>query len=259
MKVAFWNGISETDSIANYVAAIGMTLAMEYNCNVILGSNYISNQMLQDCFSGKMLEEGIAHTPYCFLYGSPEYYSELWSMKKSRQSNILQMPIKRMTIVYPPDMADKSMFYYKMPGNGFYLLDMAKCSIAESRNALDEAELLIVFFTQDETDFQNFFKRFSSLVPKTIFVIVDYQRNSEHSFQSLKEKYGIKRENIEVIPKNSDFYKACEEGNIGRFITSAGHSIDAEDNSNFIVSIKKIAKKIHIRGVCLWTKECKDE
>ena len=57
MKVAFWNGISKTDSIANYVAAIGMTLAVECNCNVILGSNYISNRMPQDCFSGKMLED----------------------------------------------------------------------------------------------------------------------------------------------------------------------------------------------------------
>ena len=259
MKVVFLNAVSGTDSMTDYVAAIGTMLAMEYNCNVVLGSNYISNRMLQDCFSRRMLEEGIAHTPYCFLYGSPEYHGVLWSMKKTRQSNILEMPIKRMTIIYPPDVAEKSMFYYKMPRNGFYLLDMAKCSISESRNVLDEAELVIVFLTQDETDFQNFFERFSSLLPKVIFVIVDYQRDAGYSFRKLKEKYGINRKNIGFIPRNRNFYKACEEGNMSRFITNTDCGIDAEDNSNFIASIKKIAKKIHERGVCLCTKECEDE
>ena len=259
MKVAFWNGISKTDSIANYVAAIGMTLAVECNCNVILGSNYISNRMPQDCFSGKMLEEGIAHMPYCFLYGSPEYYGKLWRMKRFRQGNILQMPIKRMTIVYPPDVAEYSMFYYKMPRNGFYLLDMARCSIAESRNVLDEAELVVVFLMQDEIEIQNFFERFSSLIPKAIFIIVDYQRNSVYSFQRLKEKYGINRENMEFIPKNKNFYAACEEGNISHFMSSAARDIEEGYDGNFLVSIRRIAKKIHIRGVCLCTKEGNDE
>ena len=259
MKVAFWNGISGTDSVTNYVAAIGMMLAVECDCNVILGSNYISNRMLQDCFSGKMLEEGIAHTPYCLLYGSQEYYDVLWSMKRTRQNNILEIPVKRMIIIYPPDVAEKSMFYYKTSTDVFYLLDMAKSSIAESRNVLDEAELVIVFLTQNETEIQNFFERFSSLVPKTIFVIVDYKRDTGYSFRDLEEEYRINRDNIGVIPKNRNFHKACEEGNMGRFLTNISCDMDEEYNNNFIASIKKIAKKIYVRGVCLCAKKCENE
>ena len=259
MKVAFWNGISGTDSIANYVAAIGMMLAVECDCNVILSSNYISNRMLQDCFSRRMLEEGSAHTPYCFLYGSPEYYGALWNMKRTRQNNILEMPIKRMIIIFPPDVGEKSIFYYKIPRNGFYLLDMAKCSIAESGNILDEADLVIVFLTQDETEFQNFFERFSSLVPKAIFVIVDYQRDLGYSFRRLKEEYGINRDNIGFIPRNRNFHEACEEGNMSRFLTDINYDVDAEYDANFITAVKKIAKKIYIRGVCLCAKKCENE
>ena len=115
MKVACWNGTSSSDNVAKYVAAIGMMLALECKCNVVLSSNYLSNRMLQDCFSRRMLEDGIAHTPYCFLYGSPEYHGALWSMKRNRQDNILEVPMRGVTIIFPPDVAEKSMFYYKVP------------------------------------------------------------------------------------------------------------------------------------------------
>ena len=46
---------------------------------------------------------------------------------------------------------------------------------------------------------------------------------------------------------------------MSRFITNTAHGIDAEYDNDFIASIKKIAKKIHIRGVCLCAKECKNE
>ena len=245
MKVAFWNGISSSDSVANYVAAVGMMLTYEYNCNVILSSNYISNRMMQDCFSRRMLEEGIAHTPYCFLYGSPEYHGALWSMKRNRQGNILEMPMKRMTIIYPPDVAEKSMFYYKSGPKDFYLLDMAKSSIAEARNVLDEAELVIVFFSQEETDIQIFFERFSSLVSKSLFVIVDYQRDAGRMCRKLKADYAISQNKIGIIPYHIEFEKASEEGNMEQFVLKNVQHAMEESNYNFILNLRKVAKKIY--------------
>ena len=141
-----------------------------------------------------MLEDGIAHTPYCFLYGSPDYRDALWRMRRNRQGNILEMPFPKMTIIYPPDESDKSAFYHMVRCQDFYLFDMAKCSIAESGNALDEADLVVIFLSQDVTEIHNFFERFSSLIPKTIVIIVDYQQNnsSGYLFRKLKEKYGRK-------------------------------------------------------------------
>jgi len=251
MKVAFWNGISGTDSVACYVAAIGMLLAKEYNCNVVLSSNYISNRMMQDCFSKRLLEEGIAHTPYCYLYGSPEYYGALWRMKRNRQGNILEMPIKKMTIIYPPDMAEKSMFYCNVPKNVFYMLDMAKCSISTSLNVLDEAELVVVFLSQNETEIQNFFERFSSLIPKVLFIIVDYQRDSGYSCRRIKEKYGINSNNIETLPKNRNFHMMCEEGNMEQFLSGKLFQHEPEGDGLFLAALKKITKKICMRGTGL--------
>lgn len=247
MKVAFWNGISMSDNMANYVAAIGMILALEHNCKVVLSSNYISNRMMQDCFYRRMLEEGIAHPPYCFLYGSPEYYGALWSMKRNRQNDILEVPMKGVTIVFPPDVAEKSMFYYSVPRDVLYLLDMAKCSISESKNVLDEAELVVVFLSQSETEIQKFFERFSSLVPKAIFVIVDYQRDTENSCRKIKAKYGINNDDIGIIPHNDAFENASEEGKLEQFILNGMHNTTEKCNYSFISNIRKLAKKIYMR------------
>ena len=259
MKVAFWNGISASDSLACYVAAIGMMLAMECNCNVILSSNYISNRMMQDCFSSKMLEEGIAHTPYCFLCGSQEYHDLLLQMKRKRTNNILEMPIKKMTIVYPPDVFAQSMFYYKCPEQSFYMLDVAKCSIAESRNVLDEADLVVVFLSQDESDIHYFFERFSSLLPKALFVIADYQQDAGYSWRKLKEEYGIDSENIGIIPESREFVKASEEGNLSQFILNSMRAEAKERDRKFVSNLKKIAKKVRARGVSPKKKEPKNE
>ena len=259
MKVAFWNAIRGTDNMTDYVAAIGMMLAVECNCNVVLSSNYISNRMLQDCFSGRMLEDGIAHVPYCYLYGSTEYRDALWQMKRKRQGNILEMPINRMKIIYPPDETVKSMFYYRIRGQDFYLLDMAKCSIAESKNVLDEAELVIVFLSPDKLEIQNFFERFSSLVPKALFIIVSYQRDIGYLFRRLKEEYGINSDKVGSIPSNRNFHKACDEGNLTRFIVDSKYHIDIKQNRSVMSSIKKIAKKIHVQGVCVCAKKEEDE
>ena len=259
MKVAFWNAISSTDSVTNYVAAIGMHLVTECHSNVVLSGNYISNRMLQDCFSRRMLEDGIAHTPYCYLYGSSEYRDALWRMKRNRQGNILEMPINRMKIIYPPDETAKSMFYYKIRQRDFYLLDMAKCNVAESKNVLDEAELVVVFLSQDKTEIQNFFERFSSLIPKALFIFVNNQRDKKESFRILKEDYGVNSNKIGHIPDNRNFYMACEEGNMSRFFADSIYRTDEKQDGNFTNSIKKLAKKIYGQGVCLWAKKEKDE
>lgn len=258
MKVAFWNGISSSDNVANYVATVGMILTLEYNCNVVLSSNYISNRMMQDCFSKRILEEGIAHTPYCYMYGSPEYYGALWSMKRNRQGDILEMPMKRMKIIYPPDVAEKSMFYYRTASKDFYLLDMAGSSIAESKNVLDEAELVVVFFSQNGTEIQNFFERFSSLIPKTLFAIVDEQQDAEHTCRKLKTEYGIKQNDIGIIPLSNEFEKASEEGDLAKFLLQNVRSTVMDAKYNFVLSLRKLSKKIYRKGINLYSKEQED-
>lgn len=247
MKVAFLNGISMSDNVSKYMAAIGVILSKEYNCMVTLGSNYISNHMLQDCFSGKIKEEGIAHAPYRFLYGSQEYCNALWSMKRNRQGDILEIPMEGVTIIFPPDAVEKSMFYYDVPKTSFYLLDVAGENRTVFQNVIEEADKIVVFLPQDVTEIHKFFHRFSSLIPKAIVVIEEVQRVNRLFYRKIVAEYGINNKNIGVIPKNNEFKDACEEGKLEAFLNQIRATKSPQ--YNFLSGAKGTARMIYEQGV----------
>ena len=217
MKVVFWNGISMSEGLTDYVAAIGAILSMEYNCEVVLSSNYVSNHMLQDCFYNKIREE-IAHAPYCFIHDSTEYYRVLWSMKRNIRNNILEIPMEGVTIVSPPDVAEKKLFYYKVSEPVYYLFDLAGENITSFQCAAEEADMFVVFLPQNELTIQKFFHRFSSIIPHAIFVIEEHQRLNRLFYRKIVAEYGIKNKNIVSIPKSREHKEACEEGKLEAYL-----------------------------------------
>lgn len=248
MKVAFWSGAGLTDSVPNYMAAIGTMLALEHQCMVVLGSNYLSNRMLQDCFFSKIKEEGIAHAPYIYLHGSPEYHAELWSMKRNRQGDVLEVPMEDVTIIYPPDVGEKRMFYYDIPQTAFYLLDIAGESSAAFQSALDEADVVVVFLSQNVTEIQNFLERFSSLIPKTLFIIEACLQNNRYSQRDFSAKYGIDIRNIGIIPHNTIFTEACEEGRLEFFLKQNLNPSAKNLQENFMSKLKNITSLLYERN-----------
>lgn len=247
MKVAFWSGVSMSDGAPNYVAAIGTMLALICKCEVVLGSSYISNRMLQDCFSSKIKEEGVAHAPYKYLWDSPEYHAALWNMKKNRPGDVLEVPMEGITIIYPPDMDQKAMFYYEVPKTTFYLLDTAGENSAAFQRALDEAEIVVVFLSQDATEIQNFLKRFSSLIPKTLVILEVVQRDNRTSLRKFSSDYGIDIRNIGIIPYDKDYVEACDEGRLEAFLQQGLRQSTKGPQYNFMSKLKNITTLLYER------------
>lgn len=245
MKVVFWNGISEAESLTGYVAAIGTILASKFHAEAVLGCNFISNHMLQDCFFSKMKEDGAAHPPYRYLYDSPEYYNALWKMKQNRQGNILEIPRTGVKIVYPPEIDEKRMFYLDIPEEVFYLLELAGESNLVFQGALEEADLIIVFLPQDVAKIQKFFYRYSSLVSKAIFVIVEKHRIDRASYRKIVAEYGIKYKNIGSIPWSKTFISACEEGRLELFLKE--NDSEKGKQYHFVLGLDRIARLLYER------------
>lgn len=243
MKVVFWNTMPMSGDITGYVAAVGTILHLEYSYNVVLGSNYISNHMLQDCFLSRIKEEGIAHAPYQYLYDSKEYYSALWNLKKKFQRNILEIPMDGVKVIFPPDVSEKQVFYYKASPSAFYLLEFAGDSNDYFRCIVDEAEVVVVFLPQNVAEIQKFFHRFSSIIPKAIFVISEVRRSSRSFFKNYVANYGIKYRDIGSIPKNDAYLEACVEGKIVSFLEK--HHATKHSAYKFVSSIKNIARRLN--------------
>ncbi len=252
MKVAFWNGILMPEDTVDYMAAVGIILALEYKRETVLSSSYISNHMLQDCFSGKA-KDRILRTPYRFLYGSLEYCRELWSMKGNKKDNVLEVPMEGVTIVYPPEKDEAGMFYHKASPNTFYFLDMAGESGTTFQNVMEEADLLVVFLPQDEVEIQKFFHRFSSIIPNTIFVIEEVQRANRLSYRRLVTEYGVSNKNIACIPRSKEYKEACEEGKLELFLKKRWATKSSQ--YSFVAGVKSVAKILYERSGCGQRKE----
>lgn len=249
MKVAFWNGIAPAEGVTDNLAAIATTLSLFYHCDVVLGSNYIKNHMLQDCYSGKMKEEGIAHVPYQLSYGDPEYFRKLWEMKRNRQGDVLEVPMEGVTIIYPPDVTDKKMFYYQVPRKTIYIMDVAGENHTASQSALEEADIIVIFLKQDSVQVQQFFYQYSVIVPKAVFVVDDYQKKGGESFYKYAENCGVNREEIEIFPRNCEYKMACEEGKLEFFIRENLRCPTKNPHYNFMLNLKSIARVLYERSM----------
>ena len=200
--------------------------------------------MLQDCFSSRTKEE-IAHTPYRFYYGTQEYFRALCELKINRQGSIMEIPMEEITIIYPPDVTEK-MFYYEVPRSTLYLLDVAGESSA-SQSALEEADIIVVFLPQDKTKIQRIFVQFSALIPKTIFVLDEFQRNKGCSRRNFAAKYGYNAWSIGIIPQNNEFKEICKEGRLEFYIKENLNCSTKELQYNFMSNLKAVTKQIYDR------------
>lgn len=245
MKVAFWSSAGRPDNVTYCMAAAGSLLSMVYQCEVVLGSNYLSNVMLPDCFSGKISEKGVSGQPFRFYYGALDYYRELWEQKEKRQGNIMEIPMPGVTIIYPPDAADKKMFYYRKESQIMYLLDIAGEHYTTSEIALEEADLIMAFLPQDEKAIHNFFEQYTRYLSKTIIVIENYNKNSKISLRSIEAKYGIKRWKNAKVSYDSEFIKACENGRLETFLRDNKNCSTHNPHFYFMSNILQLTERLY--------------
>lgn len=243
MKIAFWNGVNYTTGQPDYVAAVGVALTLVHGYNVVMSSNHISNHMLQDCFSVQIPKAGSAREPCRLYYSAPEYHRRLLELKRCRRGAIQEVPMEGIMIVYPPD-ADEEVFYFEISANTFYLVDIVGENYAVSQRALENAELIILFLPPDEEEIRLFFRCFSMLISHSIIVIDGFMKMSPSFLNFLELKYGIKKDNIIIIPENSEFVEACENGKLDYFMKDNILGSASASNALFLNSIRQIVRAI---------------
>ena len=248
MKVAFWSSFGVSTSETLNVAAISIVLASLYHKEVVLSSNYISSHMLRDCFFETVSERKRAKGPYCYCYGEPNYFRNLWEMDKTRNKDIIEVPMEGITIIRPPDVTDKSMFYYEVSEQTMFFMDVAPNSNIAFGSVLEEADIVVSFLPQDSSKIQLFFEHYSSLIPKSLFIINDFRKNGGCIPKNLSMKYGIDRECISVFPYSHNYEQACEEGRIEAFLKKNLHCSTRNPDFYFMSHLKKIAKMLKERA-----------
>ena len=244
MKVAFWSGFGMSAGGTLNIAAISIIFASLYHKEVVLSSNYISSHMLRDCFFGTLAESRHSKRPYRYCYGEPDYFRNLWDMY---HRDIIGTPTEGITIIRPPDVTDKSMFYYEVSEQTMFFMDVAPESSLVFGSILEEADIVVSFLPQDSVKIQMFFDNYSSLIPKSLFIIDDFRKNGGCIPKNLSMKYRINRECIGIVPYCHAYIQACEEGNMESFLKKNLNCSTRNPNFYFMYHLQKTAKMLKER------------
>ena len=157
--------------------------------------------------------------------------------------------MERITIIRPPDVTDKSMFYYEVSEQTMFFMDVASKSSLVFGSILEEADLVVSFLPQDTVKIQIFFEYYSSLIPKSLFIIDDFRKNGACIPKNLSIKYRINKECIGVFPYCYAYIQACEEGNIEAFLKKNLNCSTRNPNFYFMYNLQKTAKMLKERVV----------
>lgn len=240
MKVAFWDGIRSCDDVTGYIAAISTFCAIKYEKKVFLGSNHISSKTLKDYFFGSFIKSGGERILRYMFYGEPEYFRQLWE----RQTEKEFLTLEGIHVVPLPDLMERHMFYHNVRSKTLYFMDVSGGMNASVRLALEEADKVVVFLPQNIIEIRRFFDMYSSIIPKAIFLILNYREDRKGDPAFLCRKYGLHGKHVGIFPHCEDFSGACEMGSVERFVRENFQLTEEHENFDFMRCIARAARMI---------------
>lgn len=242
MKVAFWSGEAEVCNATGYFAAIGVLCAKKYERPVYLGRNYCSNKCLKQYFFAGELCCDKERDVFSYTCGEPEYFRKLWEKNRIYSKDLITR--EGIRLLRPPGWTDSRMFYRNTDREAFYFIELSKGINAAVQSALEEADIVVIFLKQNFKEIRLFFQKFSSLIPKAIFIFTEYRRNTKCTPGYLRRIYGISSGRIGMIPVCPEHRQACEEGRIEEYICEHMGQEKKDVNFEFLKQLNNLAEKI---------------
>jgi hypothetical protein len=99
-------------------------------------------------------------------------------------------------------------------------VDTSKGNHLSTKIILDEVDLVVVNLNQNFNEFKNFFRNYSSLMGKCVFLISNYNPRSNLTINKISHIFSIPKSSIAVIPYNVDYQEALSRGSLVEFLYS---------------------------------------
>lgn len=247
MKVAYW-GNCRKSGVTCALAAIGLTAVLAYPFKITIFENhYNENGVLRYLFPRKWLyrvaESAESWRERFFFEGSHDWGGE------GSIDNYPVIELLEKGLYYVPQFTQNpDLFDYQFHSNLLPMLrsypdiafiDTQKENSISSKVILEEADVVVVLLRQDMYEIQSFFQNYSPLVPKTFFIISDYQRKNTVHLTKIMSEFGFRDDCIGIIPHSDEFKMAADYGRLIEYITSNYTGTKCRENRYFMQELKK--------------------
>ncbi len=242
MKVAYW-GNCRGSGVTCALTAVGLTAVLAYPFKITIFENHYSkNGVLRYLYPRKWLYR---------VAEAADGYGRFGEDVR-RHGNTGDYPVIELLekgLYYVPqftknaDLFDYQFYCDLMPVLKQYseiaFIDTQRGNAISSKLILEEADVVVVLLKQDMYEVQSFFQNYSSLVPKTFFIISNYHRKSKVNLSKIISEFGIRKDCIGVIPHSEEFQFAAAYGRMIEYISSNYVRSDRRENHDFMQELKK--------------------
>lgn len=255
MKIAFWGNALQKNNVSAHLAAISMVTATCSPYKIIAFENHLCKPDLGTIYHGKQ-SNLIVREAGCNYYEGVGLEGMIRQMYRSngrgKSLSFYMTDIISNHLSYIPQnrIISRDLFDYEFNQSIGTLLNQIDsygdlCFIDTASNSLttkvilEEANLIVVNFSQNVSFLEEFFQQYSSLISKAVFLIGNCTSHSLLSYKRISKTYGIPWHKICIIPRNEQFQEAFVTGNVAEFIKINYICKKEDDNYPFIHAIKK--------------------
>ncbi len=255
MKVVFWSNYPDSGVTSN-MTAIGVMISLIYHGRLVMLSNHYNQENLGRSLLGETYDEMLKEECNYFANGSAQnYIKQLINRSNRRQhtENILEViddglyyyvdcPIfnSRISDMKAEEEMESVLEYLKQHAELIFIDAKSQESLS-TKHLLESADIVVVNLRQEETAIRNFFKRYSSLLGKCVFVLSAYQKNSGYMKKRFVHEFRIHPGRVAVIPFSPIFHANICDGRIVEYITENAECKKDSSPYEYIWHLKKAA------------------
>ena len=236
MKIAFWSNSRGQAGVTTNLAIVSILRALRGEHPSIVLENHYNLNNLENIFLNKNYVEGMVceKENYIFHMGLEYLMRNVYSTQEKKSliqraaipilnSRILYLPqspiVNREVFSYEFSQAMYQMFQCLEEVGDHIFIDTEVNDNLSSKLILEEADLVVVNLNQNPRFVEDFFRNYSSLRSKCVFVIGNYRENSRYDVEKIRAQYRIPKSRIGVIPFDLNMGDAIAEGRLIGFLS----------------------------------------
>jgi len=254
VKIVFWSNVRGQCGTTLHTACIATIQALFGRKKVVLMENHDHLVNIETCFMkdrhcGNMLHERGMYD----AYGLGKLMDVFEKIQPGEEENIIGRYVVNYLhnkLFYLPHgyVKNLDLLEYQLSNNMNKLfdyldnhfdtvyIDTFSADGVSARSMIENADIVVVNLNQNSNVLKHFFRNFSSIKGKCIYLLGNYYHNSRNSILEIRRKYQIPEERIYAIPYCKEAAEAESQGNIAGFIAK-NYLSPSIDNKEFIESL----------------------
>ncbi len=251
MKIVFWSNVRGQCGTTLHLTCIAAIQAIFDNERVVLMENHDHLVNIETCLVKPNIENMVKEDRSGYdVFGLERLIERFGNIEPTAEESLIRRCAKIFAgdkLYYLPHgyLRNKELLDYEFSRNFIKVfnglerhfntvyIDTFATESLSTRTIIDTADIVVVNLNQNKNVLEHFFRNFSSLRNKAIYIIGNYYPGGHNNIMEIKRRYQIPDDKIFAIPFCMEAAESESEGSLANFI-ARNYLEPSIDNRDFI-------------------------